>query len=92
MLWTLSSLRRIHVVDMHTQKRVYIYVYIYIFFLSVPLTQKKKPKDSPLPVSPPPLCSPISDGSGPLSLGPLGRKTQPKAKAKTREVSGVMDQ
>lgn len=54
-------------------------------------TQKKKLKDSPLPVSPPPLCSPISDGPGPLSLGPLVRKSQPKAKAKAREVSGVMD-
>lgn len=54
-------------------------------------TQKKKLKDSPLPVSPPTLCSPISDGPGPLSLGPLVRKSQPKAKAKAREVSGVMD-
>lgn len=62
------------------------------YFLSscVPATQKKKLKDSSLPVSPPSLCSPVSDGPGPLSLGPLARKSQAKAKAKAREVSGVM--
>lgn len=69
-----------------------MHIYIYPIFFLVPQIQKKKPKDSPLPVSPPPLCSPISDGPGPLNLGSLGRKTQPKAKAKTREVSGVRDQ
>lgn len=53
--------------------------------------QKKKLKDSPLPVSPSTLCSPITDVPAPLSLSPA-RKIQPKAKTKAREVSGMMDQ
>lgn len=53
--------------------------------------QKKKLKDSPLPVSPSTLCGPITDGPVPLSLGP-SRKSQPKAKTKAREVSGMINQ
>lgn len=53
--------------------------------------QKKKLKDPPLPMSPSALCSPITDSPVPLSLGP-SRKSQPKAKTKAREVSGMIDQ
>lgn len=49
--------------------------------------QKKKPKDSPLPVSPASLCSPIKDS--PLSLGP-SRKSHPKPKNKAREVGEII--
>ncbi|XP_031734102.1 trinucleotide repeat-containing gene 18 protein [Anarrhichthys ocellatus] len=50
------------------------------------VVKKKKPKDSPLPVSPSTLCSPITDVPAPLSLSPA-RKSQPKAKTKAREPS-----
>lgn len=53
--------------------------------------QKKKLKDSPLPVSPSTLCGPVADSPVPLSLGP-SRKSQPKAKTKAREVSWIMGQ
>ncbi|XP_037544799.1 trinucleotide repeat-containing gene 18 protein [Nematolebias whitei] len=50
------------------------------------VVKKKKPKDSPLPVSPSRLCSPTTDGPAPRSLSPA-HKSQPKAKSKTREPS-----
>ncbi|TNN47649.1 Trinucleotide repeat-containing gene 18 protein [Liparis tanakae] len=49
------------------------------------VVKKKRPKDSPLPVSPSAACGPIPDAPAPPSLGPPC-KSQPKAKA--REVSG----
>ncbi|KAL6103290.1 tnrc18 [Pungitius sinensis] len=50
------------------------------------VVKKKKPKDSPLPVSSSTLCSPITDLPAPLSLSPV-RKSPPKAKTKAREPS-----
>uniref|UniRef100_A0A1A8VAS8 Trinucleotide repeat containing 18 n=1 Tax=Nothobranchius furzeri TaxID=105023 RepID=A0A1A8VAS8_NOTFU len=51
-----------------------------------PSREKKKLKDSPLPVSPSSLCSPIGEGPAPLSLSPA-RKSQSKPRCKTRELS-----
>ncbi|KAM8845546.1 trinucleotide repeat-containing gene 18 protein isoform 1-T2 [Spinachia spinachia] len=48
--------------------------------------KKKKPRDSPLPLSPSTLCSPMTDLPAPVSLSPV-RKSQPKAKTKAREPS-----
>lgn len=63
------------------------YTHSLMFFVAFLKTQKKKPKDSPLPVSPASLCSPIKDS--PLSLGP-SRKSHPKPKNKAREVGEII--
>lgn len=74
------------------QLNISVLILTHVLFLFVMTfdEQKKKLKDSPLPVSPSMLSSPITDGPVALSLSPV-RKSQPKAKPKAREVSRKMD-